>query len=87
MTPPGGVIQFTGTITPAKETVSILISQQQLDGTFATVRTVRFATLPDGTFERTIGFPAPGQYQVVAQTAADASNAAGASAPVAVTAA
>jgi hypothetical protein len=87
VTPPGGVVEFTGTIAPPKAKVSIVVSQQQLDGTFAVVRTVRFGAASDGTFARTIGFPAPGQYQVVAQTAADNSNAAGTSSPVGITAA
>jgi hypothetical protein len=86
-TPPGGVIEFTGAVTPAKTAVTIVISQQQPDGSFAPVRTIKFKPARDGTFTRTIGFPAPGQYQVVAQTAADKSNGAGASVPVAITAA
>ncbi|MFL5839567.1 MAG: N-acetylmuramoyl-L-alanine amidase, partial [Thermoleophilaceae bacterium] len=86
-TPPGGVVEFTGAVTPAKTKIAIVISQQQPDGTFAPVRTIRFKAARDGIFTRTIGFPAPGQYQVVAQTAADSRNAAGASAPVAITAA
>jgi hypothetical protein len=49
------------------------------------VRTVRLKPDGDGGFTRTIGFPAAGQYQVAAQTAADAANAAGASPPVAIT--
>jgi uncharacterized protein with LGFP repeats len=86
-TPPGGVVDFTGAISPTKAKLSIVISQQQPDGTFLPIRTINFAPGRDGTFARTIGFPAAGQYQVVAQTPADASNAAGASPPVAITAA
>jgi hypothetical protein len=83
--PPGEVIQFTGSVAPVKASLSIVISQQQLDGTFAPVRTVRFGAASDGSFTRTLGFPAAGQYQVVARTPADGVNAAGASAPIAVT--
>jgi N-acetylmuramoyl-L-alanine amidase len=83
--PPGAVIAFTGSVTPAKKRVSIVIAQQQLDGTFATVRTIRLAPEHDGTFTRSIGFPDPGQYQVLAHTAADDANALGTSPPVAIT--
>jgi hypothetical protein len=81
----GGVIQFTGSIAPTKNKLSIVISQLQPDGTFAPVRTVIFAAEGDGSFTRTLGFPAAGQYQVVAQTTADAANAAGSSPPVTIT--
>jgi hypothetical protein len=83
--PPGGVIPFTGSVTPAKPKVSIVIAQQQADGTFATVRTIRLTAADDGTFGRSIGFAEAGQYQVVAHTAADDANALGTSAPVAIT--
>jgi hypothetical protein len=83
--PPGGVIQFTGSVAPTKASLSIVISQQLPDGTFAPVRTLRVRPASDGTFTRSIGFPAAGQYQVTAQTAADAASAAGASPPVAIT--
>ncbi|MEA2665345.1 MAG: hypothetical protein QOI11_2289 [Candidatus Eremiobacteraeota bacterium] len=82
---PGGVIQFSGVVSPVKPKVSIVLSQQQADGTFAPVRTIRFSAAADGTIARTIGFPSAGRYQVIAQTPADSTNAAGASAPVAVT--
>jgi hypothetical protein len=83
-TSPGGVIAFTGTTTPAKPKVTIDVSEQQPDGTFH-VRAIRLNTADDGSFQRTIGFPSPGQYQVVAHTAADSSNALGTSAPVPIT--
>jgi hypothetical protein len=86
-TAPGGVVDFTGAVHPAKAKLSMVVSQQQPDGTFAPVRTISLKPGSDGSFTRTVGFPAAGQYQVVAQTAADASNAAGASAPVTITAA
>jgi hypothetical protein len=81
---PGAVIDFSGTATPAKKRVTIVINQQQLDGTFATVRTINLNAAKDGSFRRAIGFGTAGQYQVVAQTAADATNAAGSSPPVSV---
>jgi hypothetical protein len=83
--PPGTVIQFTGSVTPAKPSVAIVIAQQQPDGTYATVRTIRLTPTDDGTFTRFIGFADPGQYQVVAHTSADDSNALGTSPPVAIT--
>jgi uncharacterized protein with LGFP repeats len=86
-TPPGGVVDFTGAVSPAKAKLSIVVSAQQPDGTFASIRTIKLAPGGDGTFARAIGFPTAGQYQVVAQTDADSTNAAGASAPVAITAA
>jgi hypothetical protein len=83
--PPGGVIPFTGTVTPVKPRISIVIAKQQLDGSFATVRTIAVRPDGDGAFERTIGFPEAGQYQVLAHSAADDANALGTSAPVAIT--
>jgi hypothetical protein len=82
---PGSVIQFTGSVAPVKPRLTIAIAQQQPDGTLLTVRTIRLRPADDGTFDRTIGFPDPGQYQVVAHTAADDANALGTSAPVAIT--
>ena len=82
---PGAVIEFTGTVMPAKTRVTIAIAQLQPDGTFATVRTISLKPDKSGSFTRSIGFLAAGQYQVVAQTAADAANAAGASPVVPVT--
>jgi hypothetical protein len=82
---PGGVIQFTGAIAPTKTKLSIVISQLQADGTFTPVRIVPFTAESDGSFARTLGFPAAGQYQAVAQTTADAENAAGTSPPVTIT--
>src|SRR4051794_4342965 len=83
--PPGAVIAFTGSVVPVKKRVSIVIAQQQPDGTLATIRTIRLAPDDDGSFARSIGFPAAGQYQVIAHTAADDANALGTSPPVAIT--
>jgi hypothetical protein len=82
---PGGVIEFDGTTSPVKLQVTIVIAQQQPDGSFLPVRTVKTNTFTDGTFTRTIGFPDAGQYQVVAHTVADAQNALGTSVAVAIT--
>jgi hypothetical protein len=82
---PGGVVQFSGTVEPLKPRLTIVISQQLLDGSFAESRTIRFGPADDGTFARTIGFPAAGQYQVVVLTDADDVNGPGASPIVAVT--
>jgi hypothetical protein len=76
---------LTGSVTPAKPRLSIVIAKQQFDGTFATVRTIVLRLEDDGTFTRSIGFPEAGQYQVVAHTSADDANALGTSAPVAIT--
>jgi hypothetical protein len=81
----GSVIEFTGSVTPVKPIVTIVITKQQLDGTYATVRTIRVRPADDGSFARSIGFTEPGQYQVVAQAAADKQNGPGASPPVAMT--
>src|SRR4051812_311417 len=82
---PGAVIDFSGTVSPAKPRLSIVIAQQQLDGSFAPVRTIVLRPADDGSFARTIGFPDGGQYQVVAHTSADDANALGTSAPVTIT--
>jgi hypothetical protein len=62
-----------------------VISQQQPDGSLTTVRTIRLNAASDGSFARAIGFPDAGEYQVIAHTAADDSNAVGSSGPVSVT--
>jgi hypothetical protein len=82
---PGSVIGFTGSVTPVKPRVTIVIAKQQLDGTYATVRDIRLRSDGDGTFTRSIGFAEAGNYQVVAHTAADDANALGTSPPVAIT--
>jgi hypothetical protein len=82
---PGSVIAFSGTVTPAKPRLTIVIAKQQLDGTFATVRNVRLRPASDGSFTRSLGFLEVGQYQVVAHTEADDDNPLGTSAPVAIT--
>jgi hypothetical protein len=82
---PGSVIAFTGTVTPAKPAISIVISQRQPDGSVVTVRTIRLRPAADGSFNRSIGFATAGQYEVLAHTAADDDNALGTSAPVVIT--
>jgi uncharacterized protein with LGFP repeats len=83
--PAGAVIGFTGSVAPPKLKLSIVVSQQQADGTFAPIRTIRLKPARSGAFARSIGFPSAGQYQVVAHTDADNVNELGMSAPVAVT--
>jgi hypothetical protein len=85
VTTPGGVIDFSGSAAPAKKQVSIVISQQQPDGSLTTIRTIRLNAASDGSFARSIGFANAGQYQVIAHTAADDTNALGSSAPVVIT--
>jgi hypothetical protein len=82
--PPGAVVAFMGSVTPPKSLVAITISQQQFDGTFAPVRTIRVRPARSGAFTRSIGFAQPGEYQVVAQTAGDAANGPGSSAAVSI---
>jgi N-acetylmuramoyl-L-alanine amidase-like protein len=83
--PPGGAIDFTGSVTPAKAKLALVVAQQQLDGTFAPIRTIGLRPDRNGAFARSIGFASAGQYQVVAQTQADNANGPGASAPVTIT--
>src|SRR3954469_9639343 len=72
LTVPGGVVDFSGATSPVKPKISIVVSQQQSDGSLAPVRTIRVNAADDGSFARSIGFANPGQYQVIAHTAADA---------------
>ena len=65
--------------------MTIVISRQQLDGSYAPARAIRLRPARDGTFARSIGFLEAGQYQVVAHTEADAKNAVGNSAPILMT--
>jgi hypothetical protein len=81
----GSVVLMSGTVTPAKKRVTLVVSQLQPTGAYTPVRTIRVAVAADGSFSRGVGFTAPGQYQVVAETAADTVNAAGGSPPVAIT--
>jgi hypothetical protein len=81
----GVPVVFSGTITPVKPRVTLVVSQLQLDGTWLEVRQIRVAANPDGTYSRGVAFSSPGQYQVVAHTAPDNVNATGTSAPVAIT--
>ena len=81
----GGVIEFDGFTAPAKPRVTIVVALQQPDGSFSPVRSFRTGTDSDGSFSRSIGFPDPGQYQVIAHTPADASNALGTSPPLTIT--
>jgi len=83
--PPGGVIDFTGSVIPAKPRLTLVVAQQQLDGSFASVRTIPLRAGGDGTFARSVGFANPGQYQVAAQTPGDDVNGPGASAPLTIT--
>ena len=77
-------VVFYGTVTPAKDRVTLVVAQLQPDGSWAQVREIRVA-VENGSFSRGVAFSAPGQYQVTARTAADATNAPGASQPVAMT--
>jgi hypothetical protein len=73
---------FSGTIAPSKRRVTIVVAQGQPDGTYREMREVRVA-VEGGAFSRGIAFSAPGQYQVTARSERDATNAPGASVPIA----
>jgi hypothetical protein len=77
-------VVFSGTVAPAKDRVTLVVAQLQLDGTWTEVRQIRVA-VENGSFSRGVAFSAPGQYQVTARTAGDATNAPGVSQPVAMT--
>ena len=74
-----GPLQVSGAIAPAKAAVTI-----ELRRAGRVVRRKRIA-VSAGRFAAAIRAPKPGLYTLVARTAADADNAAGASPPVAVT--
>ena len=77
-------VVFYGTVAPAKDRVTLVVAQLQPDGSWAQVREIRVA-VENGSFSRGVAFSAPGQYQVTARSAADATNAPGSSQPVAMT--
>lgn len=74
---------ISGTVSPAKPHVTVDLYPAGV--TSGRPITKKRVSATDGTFTAQLASPAPGTYNVVARTAADAKNAAGASAPVAVT--
>lgn len=76
-------LQVTGNLTPAKRRVSVDLYRLGRTGGKPTVS--RTVAVSRGRFAATLPAPPRGDYVLVARTAADAVNAAGASAPVPVT--
>jgi N-acetylmuramoyl-L-alanine amidase-like protein len=79
---PGIPVQLFGAIAPVKRGLSLGVSVQAPDGTFAPVQTVPVAVGSDGRFSHSLLLTSPGRYRAVARSAADKTSAAGASAPV-----
>ena len=75
---PGGELELTGTTSPVKPRVRVLVERRLASGRFRRVRTSTVAT-DAGGFALTLQLPAPGTYRLSATTAADDTNAAGGS--------
>ncbi|MDW5592933.1 peptidoglycan recognition protein [Conexibacter stalactiti] len=76
---PGREVTVSGTTTPAKERVTVLVERQaRAGGPWRQLRRVALDTV-DGAYETTIPLPSSGLHRVVVTTAADALNAAGSS--------
>ncbi|MGN6189312.1 MAG: N-acetylmuramoyl-L-alanine amidase [Conexibacter sp.] len=80
---PGGELELTGATSPAKARVRVLVERRRAGNRFERVLAWTITT-DDGGFARTLRLSAPGAYRLRAATAADQTNAAGASRPVAV---
>ncbi len=83
-TAPGQPLTLSGTIAPAKPQVTVVVLQRQPAGTLKPIQRVS-VPVSNGQFSTAITFTSAGTYQLIAQVAADALNAAGASPPVTVT--
>jgi hypothetical protein len=87
--PPAGLtgqpIPLSGSTNPPKASVTIVVTQLQPDGTAAEVTRFAVTSAGDGTYQASWTPTGPGTYRLTAITAADRTNAAGASAPVDVT--
>jgi len=79
----GGEIELIGATSPAKARVRVLIDRRMERQRFRRVRTLTLVTV-NGGFSRMLRLPAPGMYRLRATTAADDTNAAGRSRPLAV---
>lgn len=78
----GQPLPISGIVTPAKKAVHVEVLVAGATGTFGRIAVVDLAVAPTGAFTGTVTLPAPGHYRLVALTAADSLNGAGASAPV-----
>jgi hypothetical protein len=81
---PGGSVQLSGAIAPAKRRLTLAVALQGADGVLREIQAVPLTAGADGRFSHTLVLSAPGKYEIVARTAADKKNAVGFSAPVAV---
>ncbi|HST39645.1 MAG TPA: N-acetylmuramoyl-L-alanine amidase, partial [Conexibacter sp.] len=76
---PGRSVTLSGTTTPAKERVTVLVERQaRAGGPWRQARRIALDTV-DGAYETTIPLPAAGLHRFVVTTAADTINAAGSS--------
>lgn len=76
---PGRAVTVSGTTTPAKERVTVLVERQARDGgPWRQLRRIALDTV-DGAYETTVPLPSSGLHRFVVTTAADAINAAGSS--------
>jgi hypothetical protein len=70
------MVQISGTTSPPKPRVLVLVERRRAGSSFRRVRTDVVTTVT-GAFARTLRLPAPGVYRLSATTAADRTNAAG----------
>jgi hypothetical protein len=80
----GTPVQLTGAVAPVKRRLTLSVSLVGPDGTLREVQRIPVTPGADGRFAYALTLDAPGQYEIVARTAADTRNAAGASQPVTV---
>jgi hypothetical protein len=81
---PGGTLQLSGLTSPPKARVHVLIERRAASGAWRRARTLELTTDASGRFAAAMTLRRAGRYRATAATRADASNAAGASRPVAV---
>jgi hypothetical protein len=77
----GATLPVTGTTTPAKAHVIVLVARRRASGAYGRPRRIA-ATTNLGGFAAAVRLARPGLYRVLAVTPADALNAAGSSPPV-----
>ncbi|MCW3065905.1 MAG: hypothetical protein JWN32_3077, partial [Solirubrobacterales bacterium] len=81
---PGAAVQVSGQVQPPKPRVRVVVSRLAPDGTAKQVQSTKL-TANQGSFATSLRLTEPGQYAIVARTAADATNAAGAAPPILLT--
>ncbi|GAC1324107.1 MAG: hypothetical protein NVSMB25_21250 [Thermoleophilaceae bacterium] len=77
----GSSFTITGTVSPPKPIVRLVVLHQAADGSFQQVAQPTVAAA-NGSFARTLILPGPGRYRITAESAADSVNARGMSAPL-----